>query len=392
MKLQAKFKRAGYADCDIRIRAKGAFLAMVYWATETGPLEGWSPFAAVPIAPTGEGAYRLEGHRAIPPEATHLYARSITPDFSTTEEAFVEIPETCKPQTKPLQLQAAFSVMSDLHLANRQFYKIGRALSQAACQTLLIAGDLTNDGFTEQFDRLKDQIESTVPDRQIFSVAGNHDFLFASDSEAPKQDNGYHTFQEYLLQRAATHGAQIEWDKSGAYAVNVNGVDVIGLQCVTHSRRFVFPEGAQLKWLDKHLDKSNGWHIVMCHAPLLAHNPQRTEGAAYLSRDEELQRIIDTHRKVIFISGHTHVSPNGKRGCVEYVPEVQSLYLNTGSVVPTQLSGEPLMPADWKDGVVMELSIYDMMLEVKTKSAQTGIYYPRGYYRFDLPEKFAEER
>lgn len=390
MKLQVKFKKAGFVDCDIRIRAKGAILAMVYWGTAAGALEGWSSLAAIPIAPTGEGAYRLEGHRSIPSEATHIYARCITPDFSTIEEAAVEIPGAYKSQAKTSQPQATFSMISDLHLANKQFHKIGKALSLTDCPTLLIAGDLTNDGFAEQFARLKESIENMVPNKQIFSIAGNHDFLFAP--ETPEQDIGYHTFQDYLLQRAKAHGTQIEMDESGAYAVDVDSVDVIGLQCVTHGRRFVFPEGTQLKWLDQHLDKSDGWHIIMCHAPLLTHNLQRNEGTAYLSRDDELQKIIDIHNKIIFVSGHTHVSPNVKYGCVEYIPETQNLYINTGSVVPTQLSGEPLMPADWKDGVVMELFLYDTMLEVKTKSARTGIYYPRGYYRFDLMEKSTQER
>lgn len=45
--------------------------------------------------------------------------------------------------------------------------------------------------------------------------------------------------------------------------------------------------------------------------------------------------------------------------------------------------GDVLMPSDWKEGVIMELAIYENIVEVKAQSLHTGIYYPRGYYRFE---------
>lgn len=387
MRLQVKFKAQGYADCDIRICAKGAILATVYWATETGPLTGWSSLAAIPIAPSGDGEYSFGGQRAIPPEATHIYAHCVTPDFLTVDEAYAEIPDFCRPKPEALLPRAMFSLMSDLHLSGKKSGKAGAALSQATCPVILMAGDMTNDGFPEEFAALEEQIERVASDKPILSVAGNHDFMLNPAPETLGEYGAYRVFQENLLRRARAQGIQVEMDDSGAYAATVDGVEIFGLQCVTDYRRFVFPEGAQLKWLARRLEENSGWHIVLCHAPLLTHNPQRSEYPAYLSRDEQLQKIIDTHEKIIFISGHTHISPNGKRSCVEYVPETQTLYINTGSVVPTQLSGEPLMPSEWKDGVVMELLVYADALEVRTKSVTTGIFYPRGFYRFNLPER-----
>ena len=106
-----------------------------------------------------------------------------------------------------------------------------------------------------------------------------------------------------------------------------------------------------------------------------------------MGRNDELQEIIDSHRKVIFISGHTHVSPNNAGGCVESIYEKQLVYINDGSVTPTELKGEILMPAEWKDGVRRELALWDDQVEIKTKSIHTGISYPRGYYRFCFGEK-----
>lgn len=36
-----------------------------------------------------------------------------------------------------------------------------------------------------------------------------------------------------------------------------------------------------------------------------------------------------------------------------------------------------------KDGVIMELAIYEDIVEVKAQSIHTGVYYLRGYYRFN---------
>lgn len=382
MKLQIRFKEPGFADCDIQIRAKGCLAAMFRWADEANPLPGWSSIAIVPIDPAGNGSYRFRGRRAIPAEATHIYAKSISQDLTAAEEVFTEIPLPYRGTPKATELLASFSVMSDLHLSGK-LGRISRALRMASARTILIPGDLTNDGFTEQFEAFKQCIDANVSGKLVLSVTGNHDQLLRPDPEAW----GYTCFQRFLFDRAAEMGYRVETDASGAYSVQLGEIDVIGLQCVSFCRKFVFPEGAQLKWLEKHLDEHfcTGWHMIMCHAPLLAHNPHRNTGGAYLSRDEHLQKIVDRHGHIMFLSGHTHFSPNMEQGCVEYDAGRRILYINAGSVTPTELSGEALMPAEWKDGVLMELRICAGEIEIKTKSIHTGICYPRGYYRFKEP-------
>lgn len=67
----------------------------------------------------------------------------------------------------------------------------------------------------------------------------------------------------------------------------------------------------------------------------LAHNPKRGDRQPYLSRDDQLQRIIDAHRNIIFISGHTHVSMNSDVSCVERDKLRSNIYINDGSIRPT---------------------------------------------------------
>ena len=74
--LTIQIETAGLADGTYRIRAKGCIAAVLCWANSRGELSDWAPFAYVLIAPNGEGQFRFTGHRAVPPEATHVLARA----------------------------------------------------------------------------------------------------------------------------------------------------------------------------------------------------------------------------------------------------------------------------------------------------------------------------
>ena len=69
------------------------------------------------------------------------------------------------------------------------------------------------------------------------------------------------------------------------------------------------------------------------------------KAAPYFSRDRHLQQIMETHRSVILLSGHTHFSFNCSHGCVDMDSERDSLYINCGSIRPTAFKpDEPLQP------------------------------------------------
>ena len=160
---------------------------------------------------------------------------------------------------------------------------------------------------------------------------------------------------------------------------------MIGLQSVISGRKFLFPEGRQFLWLENHLKTNSNfsWHLILCHAPLLAHNPNRSVGNPYLSKNKLLQESLDHYGQIIFLSGHTHVSPNMLKGNGEFDNVHKNIYLDCGSVVATDTSGdEGLMSLDWNDGCVTELSITENEVEICMSSIKTGIKFPRGYYHF----------
>lgn len=86
--------------------------------------------------------------------------------------------------------------------------------------------------------------------------------------------------------------------------------------------------------------------------------------------------------KCYFISGHTHLSMNNPEGCVEWDAASSNLYINDASIRPTDLlPGEPMQPAEWKEGTVLDLRINSCEVEITTRSVQSGKKHARGYYR-----------
>lgn len=228
-----------------------------------------------------------------------------------------------------------FIVMSDLHLSKKPWQVRSTLNMGQGADAVLLAGDLTNDGTPEQLQLMQQCIAECLPDTPVLAVTGNHDCPHQPSPMIRREICDYPALQDWLLKR---QHYPFVLDDSGAWAVRMGNVEVIGLNCVWHWRRFKFQDGAQLDWLQNHLDTSDtAWHIVLCHAPLLAHNPKRSDTKPYLSRDEKLQSIIDAHRNIIFLSGHTHVSMENMFGCVEHDAARNNIYINDGSVRPTTL-------------------------------------------------------
>ena len=386
IKLHTSLIWPGCAQGKYIVKAKGCMLAVLSWGTAVEPLNGWGPFAYVPVDPAGNGMFSFSGRRGIPREATHVWARCYTAGFDFYEDISVALPAKYLYATEEQGETHRFSVLTDLHLASKP-WKIKQALRSTESDIVFLLGDSTNDGLPEQFAGFRACIEETVPEKTIFPVTGNHDVLHASRGDNSDVCRNYADFQKCLLVKAEEAGHSISYDPDGrAYAVRVGNLDVIGLQCVTTGRKFLFPEGKQIDWLEEHLATTEAaWRIILCHAPLLAHNPNRNAGAPYLDKNKRLQEIVDRNGRIIFLSGHTHVSPNVLTGNGEYDAEHQNIYLDCGSVVATDTSGETgLMSPDWKDGCRTDLAIAKDTVEISMSSIESGIRFPRGYYRFSV--------
>ena len=206
----------------------------------------------------------------------------------------------------------------------------------AGYDAVLITGDMVTDGTQTQLERFYECVEECAPGVPVLAVTGNHD---QAPQPLPFVGGGipdYNALQEKLLTRAEKLGVAVTRDITGAYAARIGDAEILGINAVGNFRRFRFPEG-QLSWLFWQLQESTARRcIVLCHAPLLHHRPYLgPQDAPYLSRDRELQRIVDVQGPgIAFLSGHTHVSLNCREGCAQ-LDARGNLYINAGSIRPT---------------------------------------------------------
>jgi len=378
--------RQSSAEGWYAVSAPGYGIAVLYWGNEREALADFSSFAYVPIDSAGNGAFYFCGNRGIPSGVTHVWVKAYREGSSSCEWSSASIDEKFLSKDEKEPYAQSFSILTDLHMSQKP-WRVRQALRMVKSDTVFLLGDCANDGLPEQFDRVTSNIEELIPDKTVFPVIGNHDVLHPSD----KAEDGcvnYADFQRKMLSKAEHNGFSVQYAPDGrAYSVKIGDIDIVALACVTTGRKFVFPDERQIDWLEKHLlETVASWHIVLCHAPLIMHNPNRNDGPAYFNKNKRIQQIVDRTGRVIFLNGHTHVSPNVLGGNGEYDRERRNIYLDCASVVETDASKETgMMARDWKDGCATELIVSGDMVEIRMRSIASGIMFPRGYYRFTVP-------
>lgn len=218
-------------------------------------------------------------------------------------------------------------VISDIHLFNKTTNIERALLTLHGIELLLIIGDIADRGDEKQYKIMFKVLNDFLGEIPIYCVSGNHD-------NPARNDSNYRQFE-----RRINNEYPSIVNESGAFYKCINkNIDLIGLNPVYHQKQFFFSDkGLQLAFLQECLNTSIcKYHIVMCHPPLIAHNPQRTPktGRSYIvsEQDTRLQRIIDENRNVIFISGHTHLFPT-----IEFDEIHNNMYINNGSIYPTTI-------------------------------------------------------
>ncbi len=225
-------------------------------------------------------------------------------------------------------MKTKIGVISDLHLFNKTV-NVKKALSKLHdVDFLLIVGDIADRAYEKQYDIFLNLIDERFHDIPVYCVSGNHD-------NPARDDTNYRQFEKKLNNEYSSIV-----DECGAFYKCINEhIDLIGLNPLYHQKQFYFPDkGMQIGFLQKRLTVSScKHHIVMCHPPLIAHNPQRTaDMASYIvaEQDTRLQKILDENKNIIFLSGHTHFSPT-----IECDENHGNLYINDGSICPTTVKG-----------------------------------------------------
>lgn len=368
MNLGIKFKDNYSADGVYTIRVNGYDTAALYWADCNGALPEWTAFGYVKID-EGLGMLDYYGGRGVPFEATHIYVKAFRENASDSMEELFPIERERRTECGQSLLRCG--ILTDLHLT-RKAGTVKWALRAAAdVDCILLLGDMTNDGSQEEFRLFEDCLNETVPRIPVYCVNGNHDLMTSMDEYADYQKRTAHW----------------ESETQNICHASFHGIDMIGVNAGalwTRDTMRITPE--QLESINSLLEQGDGWKIVLCHTPLSRDMPVRNGHLSkYLSRDKQLQEIVDEHEHVIFLSGHTHLSPNLDSGVVSFDSARHNLYVNCGSIRPTELGKEAALALpEWKEGNVVELRIMETALEIRMRTIHTRKWISRGYYFISL--------
>ena len=248
------------------------------------------------------------------------------------------------------------AVLTDIHLY-RKTDRVRCALAAAeGADVLLMAGDLADRAQREQYELLSACIREQLGDIHVCCVSGNHD-------NPARDDTNFREFEREI------NGQKLyDAEQSGAFYCRLNDLaDIIGLNPVYHQKQFFFPErGRQLDFLQQSLAASTArTHIILCHPPLLLHNPQRDSSMQpYIAKEQNnrLQQLVDEHSGILFVSGHTHLAPTA-----EWDEARRNLYINNGSICPTTAADEAI-----QQGNATLLEIGESALSLCIQGIHTG--------------------
>lgn len=378
MKLSVTYDKPACADGVYQIKAKDGVLGILFWGDENGILEDWTAIAYVPLI-DGKGHFRFTGGRAVPPEATRVYARLVSYEGGIYDVISTPIPPEQKTEAERPVLR--FLSMSDFH-----YTKNVAELDDLLCEVkdadaLLLTGDMVNDGEGRQLRLFNRSLLNEVS-MPVFPVCGNHDLPLRPE-ETP--DFTYADFENAVLARTEGFGIAVERPREGIYIADLGFAEIIGVACVTGERKFKFPPGV-MDALEAHIARPSAARrrIVLCHAPLLAHNPKRRDRQPYLNLDHRMRKLFDGNRDLILLSGHLHHSPNGETGNAEYDPDRRNIYVSNGSVRPnTAKWTDAILPEMWTSGVYTRIALSEHQTEIWFCCTYSKMQLARGYYLFE---------
>lgn len=131
----------------------------------------------------------------------------------------------------------------------------------------------------------------------VYCVSGNHD-------NPARDDTNYRLFE-----RKVNNEYPSLIDDCGAFYKCINEhIDLIGLNPTYCQNAILLSrQGSSVGiFTTKSQQKLLYYHIIMCHPPLILHNPQRTaDMTPYIvaEQDKRFQGILDMNRNVILVSG-----------------------------------------------------------------------------------------
>lgn len=258
----------------------------------------------------------------------------------------------------------SFPVVSDIHITTENIQsheKFKHALTDLeelapGYETIVINGDMTNDGKDESYDALNTLIQENAS-KEIFFTIGNHEF-FSNDGNMPSINR----FLEF------TGYDNIYYEKEvDGYPFIFLGSESWG-PIESDTKDSAVLSRKQLTWLRETLEKYKEVSrpvFVFLHHPI-PHTLTGTDIPYYarsIIQDQDLIEILSSHENVIYFSGHTHWDLK----MPGMFKQDKFSMVTTGSVFstwgPDGNDYEEVVDADGSQGLLVE--VYEDRVEIK---------------------------
>ena len=241
-------------------------------------------------------------------------------------------------------------------------------ITQQEYQTILINGDLTNQGYACQLKTFFDFLKE-YPEKHFLINIGNH-------------DTWAHGKRDMLSYAKQSLSSLYQTSLPRIYhSYEIDDIVFLMLNPETKCRRCSYLSREQLDWLKQNLmecEKQKKQVIICCHHPLQG-DLVKNKGMSIGPQNDELYDLLSQFHDLIYISGHTHhhYSECGvQQTSFGYLLDIPSFHLNGRSM------------SHHGSGIV--LSIRNDMVTIRYRNFLTSTWLPKSYH-IDLSMHTIEE-
>ena len=273
-------------------------------------------------------------------------------------------------------------LISDTHIGARNaepYVRKGLATINAEKDEIdgvIVAGDLTNNGYDAQFTELYSILETYTGDNMI-TVNGNHDY--GSGKNRPTA----------IKHRNRFLGLDTQKDY---FSTDIKGYKVVVMGSEGDKPNSAYISDEQLSFVRQEVSEGaqGGKPVfVLCHWPMRNTHCERISwpiipgGALDTTTTKKLQSILGAYENVFYISGHLHAGLNGRltrllfRGCC-----VEQRNGITCINVPSLGKGNHL--GKTSRGTGMRLTVYSDKAIVEGRDYYTGEWLTNYVYEISL--------
>lgn len=290
----------------------------------------------------------------------------------------------------PENVKLNFAAISDTHMTDSVLRSLmleigleGMEGSEQPLDALVVAGDLTDHGYLEDYEMLKKTFAGYNPAKNIILAEGNHDTW--------TEDDKYDLAREYFIKyNKEICGRDID---APYYSTKINGYSFIVLGSEYDHTDAYFSD-AQLEWLAAEMEKASADGLpifVISHWPINeSHGLPETWGddepepddGGMGDQSDAVEAVLKKYKNVFLISGHIHNGFSNDATSDFYgfnsVDSDGSFHsINLPSYMYMTIRGRI------SNGTGFQFEVYEDRVEIRARSYSADVWYTD--YNYTIP-------